>query len=285
VIVKQLEQAEPRRLGRPIRISGAVLTASYLLFWGFVTFDRWPAIQSMALNNMGDFLGGAFAPLAFLWLVLGFLQQGIELRQNSEALRLQADELKNSVEQQKQMVEFARKDYLAANRAWLYVEAQVSQQHAQDGPEGVRIQFAMSNIGSSPATKVWLAIQPIEHCLGQAAWDIQAKFCDGIRATYLRRLAEDQNDPRLVVFPGHKNESELGAGLDPQKILAGVSVTGNWTHSLIVGCATYQSPVGNEVHQTRFIFEFRQEARVSFVDWRDSAPVRLERYFVGDVAD
>ncbi len=148
------------------------------------------------LASKGDVLAGIFGPLTILWLVLGFLEQGIELRQNSEAIRLQSDELKNSVEQQKQMVDFARKDYVAANRPWLYVDAQLSQQHAQYGPEGVRIQFTMSNIGSSPATKVWLAIQPIEHCLGEAAWDVQAKFCDRIRAAYLGRLAEGQNDPR-----------------------------------------------------------------------------------------
>ena len=31
-------------------------------------------------NELGDFLAGTFAPVAFLWLVLGFFQQGAELR-------------------------------------------------------------------------------------------------------------------------------------------------------------------------------------------------------------
>lgn len=40
---------------------------------------------------MGDFLSGAFAPLAFLWLVLGlFIQQG-ELSANNGAIQRQHD--------------------------------------------------------------------------------------------------------------------------------------------------------------------------------------------------
>lgn len=58
----------------------------------------------MDLNTLGDFMAGVFAPHAFLWLVLGYRQQGIELRQNSEALHKQAEELKNSGEQQRQLV-------------------------------------------------------------------------------------------------------------------------------------------------------------------------------------
>ncbi|RYF43345.1 MAG: hypothetical protein EOO38_18920, partial [Cytophagaceae bacterium] len=41
--------------------------------------------------------------------VLGYLQQGDELRQSTEALRLQAEELKNSVEQQSQLVDVSRR--------------------------------------------------------------------------------------------------------------------------------------------------------------------------------
>lgn len=59
-------------------------------------------------NELGDFLAGAFSPVAFLWLVLGYLQQQKELQLNTEALKLQADELKNSVDQYKKMVKIAQ---------------------------------------------------------------------------------------------------------------------------------------------------------------------------------
>ena len=66
-------------------------------------------ITDLTLNEVGDFCAGLFGPLAFLWLVLGYFQQGAELRQNNEALRLQAIELKNSVEQQRNLVEVTSK--------------------------------------------------------------------------------------------------------------------------------------------------------------------------------
>lgn len=38
-------------------------------------------------NEWGDYLAGMCAPLAFLWLVLGYMQQGDELRAQAEELR------------------------------------------------------------------------------------------------------------------------------------------------------------------------------------------------------
>jgi hypothetical protein len=58
-------------------------------------------LKALGLNEKGDFLAGIFSPLAFLWLVFGYLQQGKELQQNTEALRLQAEELSNLVKEQK----------------------------------------------------------------------------------------------------------------------------------------------------------------------------------------
>lgn len=43
-------------------------------------------------------------PLALLWLILGYFQQGEELKQSTRALQLQAEELRNSVAQQQLLV-------------------------------------------------------------------------------------------------------------------------------------------------------------------------------------
>jgi hypothetical protein len=83
---------------------GTVFTAVYLFGFTYFIFDRLPQLKSMDLNNVGDFLAGAFGPIAFFWLILGFMQQGAELRFSADALRLQAEELKRSVEQQCKMV-------------------------------------------------------------------------------------------------------------------------------------------------------------------------------------
>ncbi|WP_139795856.1 hypothetical protein [Desulfocicer vacuolatum] len=61
------------------------------------------------MNEIGDFLAGIFGPLAMAWLILGFLQQGEELQQSTQALELQAKELNLSVAQQKEMVELTKK--------------------------------------------------------------------------------------------------------------------------------------------------------------------------------
>lgn len=66
------------------------------------------SLFDLELNELGDFLAGAFGPIAFLWLVLGYIQQGAELRQGTEALLLQATELNSSVKQQAAIAEAQR---------------------------------------------------------------------------------------------------------------------------------------------------------------------------------
>lgn len=102
-------------MNRILAFIGTVLTVAYILLFARVSITRASELVVMPLNNIGDFLAGAFGPLAILWLVLGFFQQGIELRQNTEALRLQAHELKQSVEQQRQLVESSREASAAQN--------------------------------------------------------------------------------------------------------------------------------------------------------------------------
>lgn len=57
-------------------------------------------IKQLGLNEVGDFLAGAFGPLAIFWLVLGFFQQGSELRNSILALNLQTKEFEKSVKAQ-----------------------------------------------------------------------------------------------------------------------------------------------------------------------------------------
>ncbi len=63
---------------------------------GWLNLDRIPA------DEIGNFLEGAFAPLAFLWLVIGYFLQQKELQQNTEALRLQAEQMAESVQHERQ---------------------------------------------------------------------------------------------------------------------------------------------------------------------------------------
>ncbi|MES3008289.1 MAG: hypothetical protein V4751_11025 [Pseudomonadota bacterium] len=94
------------------------------LVYGIVLYvliqGRIGTVIALPLNELGDFLAGAFGPLAIFWLILGFFQQGIELRQNTAALNLQARELKNSVEQQQALVDVSRNQFQAELEAINY---------------------------------------------------------------------------------------------------------------------------------------------------------------------
>ncbi|GFM83140.1 hypothetical protein PSCICN_38320 [Pseudomonas cichorii] len=84
------------------------ITALYLSAFFVILFLRWSELVCLPLNEVGDFLAGAFGPLALAWLVFGYFQQGEELRQGTIALRMQAEELRASVKQQAEMVEATR---------------------------------------------------------------------------------------------------------------------------------------------------------------------------------
>ncbi|MBX3611000.1 MAG: hypothetical protein KF871_14005 [Hydrogenophaga sp.] len=86
---------------------GMGLTGVYVLALVVLGAKRWNELANLDLNALGDFFAGAFGPLAILWLVLGYFQQGEELQQNTQALQLQADELKASVKEQQRMAEVA----------------------------------------------------------------------------------------------------------------------------------------------------------------------------------
>lgn len=94
-----MSRMSDKRFGFGVAVSTGWIVVSLAVLW--LTRAKLP---EMGPNEWGDYLAGMFAPLALLWLVLGYMQQGEELKLNTEALRLQAEELRNSVEQQRQLV-------------------------------------------------------------------------------------------------------------------------------------------------------------------------------------
>jgi hypothetical protein len=77
----------------------AVSIGAYLAYTATTSFSE------LRLNEKGDFLAGLFAPIALLWLILGYHQNGRELAQNTESLRLQVKELNDSVAAQNRQAE------------------------------------------------------------------------------------------------------------------------------------------------------------------------------------
>lgn len=91
------------------RVINWVLTLGWIVFVYYLW--KYSGIKKPdELNELGDFIAGAFAPLAFFWLVRGYYQQGEELRQNTQALKMQGKELANSVLQQQHIVALTKEE-------------------------------------------------------------------------------------------------------------------------------------------------------------------------------
>lgn len=99
---------------------------------------------------MGDFLAGIFAPLAFFWLVIGYFQQSHELAQNSAALRVQADELRNQVSESQRLVDAAQNQ----------TKEMIAERLAREAHATPRVQiggWGNARAGSIPwGAKVWI---------------------------------------------------------------------------------------------------------------------------------
>ena len=81
-------------LGGFFTVIWVVVLASYIS--GSV---GWLQMSDVRIDTMGSFLEGAFAPLAFLWFVLGYFSQQKELSLNTDAIKMQYVEIQRSAEQ------------------------------------------------------------------------------------------------------------------------------------------------------------------------------------------
>ena len=99
--------AQEPKTGRILVFAGLAGTILYAVML-FCYLGKWDSLFELEPEKFGSFLSGAVGPLALFWLVLGFFQQGSELKHSARALWLQSEELRNSVEQQKALVAVAR---------------------------------------------------------------------------------------------------------------------------------------------------------------------------------
>jgi hypothetical protein len=110
---------------------GLGITFAWLLLGGmYITATiGWERFHTLPADKLGSFLEGAFAPLAFLWLVIGYFLQQKELQQNTEALREQALEIQRSAEQAViQSEQMAASELHARQLAFLQVASAVRSQ-------------------------------------------------------------------------------------------------------------------------------------------------------------
>jgi hypothetical protein len=76
-----------------LTIFAITVTAIWVSGCAAIVFLKWDSALSLQLNAWGVFLGTLTAPLALFWLVIGYFQQGEELRLNTKALQAQQEAL------------------------------------------------------------------------------------------------------------------------------------------------------------------------------------------------
>jgi hypothetical protein len=134
---------------------GAALTLAWLVFWVFAVWGDFAAsaiVQrnaTLTLNEWGVFLAGVVAPIAFLWLILGYFQQGHELAKNTEALRAQEQQLMQQVQETAALVrEYARHAAASAQLAELEVAAHRRHEEARRALLAPHFRFASASFSA-----------------------------------------------------------------------------------------------------------------------------------------
>ncbi len=211
---------------------GVIATLLYVALVAYLVLGKLGTVKNLPLNELGDFLAGVFGPVVVLWLILGYFQQGIELRQNTEALRLQAEELRRSVEHQGDLVSVAReqaktdKDALESQREMREREFRPNFVVSGDGIGGARygddtidLSFHAFNRGAKALLVVakfdvemqFVKPERTEICDSDEHLKIAFRFADGsIRNCKLTLKFNDllgishQKDFHLIVDPSGK---------------------------------------------------------------------------------
>ncbi len=83
---------------------GKYLTFGWVIVVMVILYFKRASIGELSLNEWGDFLAGVTAPIAFLWLIVGYLLQKQELENNTQALKLQAEEMADTSEHHREAV-------------------------------------------------------------------------------------------------------------------------------------------------------------------------------------
>ena len=78
---------------------GIGITVAWGLVCAGLLIGRFEEARVMTLNEWGDFLAGVAAPVALLWVVIGYFQHGEEIHLNTKVLELQKEELRRQVKE------------------------------------------------------------------------------------------------------------------------------------------------------------------------------------------
>lgn len=121
---------------------GLVITFVWITagIWFVVNEVRSDPEQRLTLETIGSFLEGAFAPLAFLWLVLGLFIQQRELARHADALR------RSTEQSEKQTLAIAATEMNARQETFFKIAEHV--RHQLGGITGMLFMSGLGPAGS-----------------------------------------------------------------------------------------------------------------------------------------
>ena len=169
---------------------GLGITVIWLLLgWQYIdTNVGWAEFSALPVDTMGNFLEGAFAPLAFLWLVIGYFLQHKELEQNTRTLAAQAVQISRTAEQAEIQTErMADSEKHARQETFLQIVNNVNRQLAS-----VAGLLFISSQGSNAAGNV--SSEEISQLFNQSAAQDHEVFSRRLLETHLQAEEEEQYD-------------------------------------------------------------------------------------------
>jgi hypothetical protein len=235
--------AEGREKGSGWVIFGGIVSALWAIALGLYILHHggWPG----SLNEFGDFLSGAFAPLAFLWLFVAVMVQAQELSLQRRELRLTrrefsetrkvAKEQVSEVHRQAEIISTQTDVMRGEQRPWL----SLGKPNIMVDDEGSAIRFEVraKNLGRTPALSVEVHVEARRSQIVQPSVSEVEKYAAGFKG-----VGTWKNNHR-VVFPDKSRPVEPSQS---------VQVLGGQTGQPIrvLYCVTYRSNSGGAVFRT-----------------------------------
>ncbi len=162
---------------RDWRVWFGLASTVFWLWLGYLYINAnvgWGEFAQQPADSLGSFLEGAFAPLAFLWLVIGFFLQQNELRHNNHAIRLQYEMMRRATEHAEvQARAISANELHQRQETFLLVADRVHEQLA-------------ATVGM-----LWMSSQVAEDGEGadeQVVWDLWARVGAGDSEAFARRF-------------------------------------------------------------------------------------------------
>ncbi len=135
----------------------------------------WVGFVQQRAPDLGGFLEGAFAPLAFLWLVVGFFLQRQQLEQNTEAIKAQLYEMRRTAEQSEIQSRAIAADELHSRQdTFMRVADMVNDQ--------------LGTIGGFLITSAMIELGPDEMSRPGGGSDLWAQLGQGDHSTFSRKV-------------------------------------------------------------------------------------------------